>query len=126
MNRMQRPSKYVNMSMSERVALMEKMTRVYWKACERLYRVPSTMPRIEFLPHLGGKACGAAGRDVRGLYIKYSLATLSLDPTTQIDETVRHEVAHVVAGLRYGTWGHDTAWKNVMRTLGAPMATRHS
>lgn len=33
-------------------------------------------------------------------------------------QTVLHEFAHIFAGIKYGSRGHDWRWKNVMHSLG--------
>jgi SprT protein len=43
-----------------------------------------------------------------------------------LKRTVVHEMAHVIAYKRYGSRGHDNAWKNVMIRLGADPSRCHS
>lgn len=42
----------------------------------------------------------------------------SKDANEFIDSTLRHEIAHAVANLFNGSWGHDKTWKVVARVIG--------
>jgi SprT protein len=43
-----------------------------------------------------------------------------------INQTLGHELAHLVAYKVYGSWGHDWKWRTVMRALGLDPSRCHS
>ncbi len=81
-------------------------------------------PEIDF--YLKGKSAGQAswkiskrlGRNkIESLKLRYNLEAYLLDPADMIEDTVYHEVAHLVVALRFGTrrQPHGKEWQDVMR-----------
>jgi len=56
--------------------------------------------------------------------IKYNYLLLKLNFQDFIDNTIPHEVAHLVEYAMYGKTGHKETWKNIMKDLGVKEITR--
>ncbi len=85
---------------------------------------PMAPPEIDF--NLRGKCAGQASWKIRkhlgknkseNLKLRYNLQAYLLDPAEMIEDTVYHEVAHLVVALRFGTRRppHGKEWQDVMR-----------
>lgn len=66
-----------------------------------------------------GRACRQGTGVNANLYIEMNTNYLySKDANDFIQSTPLHELAHVIAYLIDGSWGHDKTWKAVARVLG--------
>lgn len=50
--------------------------------------------------------------------VRFSAELMHEHTQNFIDDTIPHEVAHIVANNVFGSKGHDAAWKRVMLALG--------
>lgn len=86
------------------------------------------VPAVRF--DLRGRAAGQAvfARRSRACVIRLNAALLESHPTEMIDETVPHEVAHVVIYRLYGrkVRPHGEEWKTLMRAFGVDPAPCHT
>jgi predicted SprT family Zn-dependent metalloprotease len=58
-------------------------------------------------------------RDGRNPEVRFSRVIWPKADPAERDNTVAHEVAHVIAGLKYGeNCGHDWRWRRTMQALG--------
>ena len=84
-------------------------------------------PQVEIRCDLRGKAAGQLRRYQDGrLVIRYNLAIARLQPQAFIDETVPHEVAHLLVWLLHGrkARAHGPEWQSMMRYLGIEQPQR--
>jgi SprT protein len=87
-----------------------------------------TMPRTEIRFDLRGTSAGQARvGGVGAALIRYNPTLLQLHPQQFIENTVAHEVAHVVAYVRNGPGirPHGPEWKSVMRRFGVEPSRCH-
>lgn len=85
-------------------------------------RAGSPLIRLEVRFDLRGWAAGQARQRAGGPWvIRYNPLLLRENPEAFLTETVPHEVAHVIAFLRYGPRirPHGAEWRAVMEGLGA-------
>lgn len=78
-------------------------------------------PAIEVRCNLRGKSAGQVRHQADGsLLIRYNLGIASLQPEAFLEQTVPHEVAHVVTWLLHGRRArpHGAEWQAVMHHLG--------
>jgi SprT protein len=66
----------------------------------------------------------SAGRS-RANEIQFNRVLLEHNKEKFIDETVPHEVAHVVEFYLTGKMGHRKQWKEIMRVFGVPHCNRY-
>ncbi|MET0028235.1 MAG: SprT-like domain-containing protein [Candidatus Thiodiazotropha sp.] len=102
-------------------------TRLLLNQAETAFALPPTRPEIRF--DLTGKSAGIVvfGPGNRCV-IRYNAALLSRYGQEFMDETVPHEVAHIVARRRFGQRirPHGREWKQVMAFFQAPARRCHS
>jgi predicted SprT family Zn-dependent metalloprotease len=58
------------------------------------------------------------GRREIGLSVKYLQLNVGVN-NADIEDTIRHEIAHAIAYHHFHSKGHDTAWKKVAEQVGA-------
>ncbi|MFB1486437.1 MULTISPECIES: SprT-like domain-containing protein [unclassified Thiocapsa] len=91
-------------------------------------RLRLAMPRVEIRFDLRGTSAGQARmRNESFAIIRYNATLLGLHPTQFVAETVPHEVAHVVAFVKYGPRirPHGPEWQAVMRHFGVEPSRCH-
>jgi len=84
-------------------------------------------PAIEVRCNLRGKSAGQVRHQADGsLLIRYNLGIASLQPEAFLEQTVPHEVAHVVTWLLHGSRAkpHGREWREVMAFFGRATAAR--
>ena len=78
---------------------------------------------------LGGSSAGQAGKDKKtGVwFVNFNRRLMSDDNNWQdyVDETIIHEVAHIIAFVTKLDRGHGPNWKAIMRKLGAVPSRCH-
>ncbi|MET0065710.1 MAG: SprT-like domain-containing protein [Candidatus Thiodiazotropha sp.] len=102
-------------------------TRQLLNQAEAAFRLTPLRPEIRF--DLSGKTAGSVSFGPRGrIVIRYNAILLAQYGQHFIDETVPHEVAHIVARSRYGPRikPHGSEWKRVMAFFRAPARRCHS
>lgn len=83
---------------------------------ERLFNV-TLSPTIRW--DLRGQAAGQAGFKGLKMYMRFNETALELDPDHLINQTIPHEVAHLVCFMRPDLGkNHNKGWKVVFRMLG--------
>ena len=84
----------------------------------RLYNIQ--MPSVDVRFDLRGKSAGEAGYRVFGqFYVRFNVDMIANDSWEKIlNDTVPHELAHVVCFFRNTDNGHGAAWRQVCRALG--------
>lgn len=102
-------------SLSEKIL---EQTRHYLNLGATLLRRP--IPAIPVTCDLRGRAAGQVRWQGRTpLVIRYNLAIAGMQPEEFLAQTVPHEVAHVITGLKHGkVQPHGPEWRAVMRHLG--------
>lgn len=86
-----------------------------------------TLPSIPVSCDLRGRSAGQVRRYNDGkLHIRYNLEIAKLQPQQFVEETVPHEVAHVITWLLHGdkARAHGQEWRSVMAFLGIQQAQR--
>lgn len=98
------------------------------RLCPRL-RLPQPVVRFD----LKGLAAGQAHTQPRGLrrrrdVIRLNPTLLARHPREMLEETVPHEVAHLVIGRRYGRRAapHGPEWRSLMAAFGVPARACHT
>lgn len=91
---------------------------------ERLYKVD--LSGLEFRVDMKGLAMGSAqtlddGRSI----IRLSIEGCSKYLKDMCEDTIPHEIAHIVCNLTHG-YGHDHRWSEVCKTLGGLGETCHN
>jgi len=84
-------------------------------------------PNVEIRCDLRGKSAGQLQRYNNGqLLIRYNLQIAELQPESFIEQTVPHEVAHIITWLCHGkrARSHGREWQSVMQFFGFPQAPR--
>ena len=113
-------------SLNEMVAAFEnKMIDVLAKF-EAHYKKPMPIPQI-IVKHSIGRKFGTANRIHKTITLNKDLCNEKYW-TEMLDDTLPHEVSHLVAPLIYDSWrhgpdrgrgwGHGNAWRECMRVLG--------
>lgn len=106
------PSRMLNVTeMKERVA------HKVWQVLEELneeYNAEFDFPRIEWC--MIGTTAGRAWLGQWRIQLNEQLCKENLEDF--INDTVPHEVAHLVAYKVFGDDGHGDGWRSVMRALG--------
>ena len=106
--------------------LMDLRGRVQARTRALLGELASAKVEIRF--DLRGKAAGQARIRAAGRYlIRYNLELLKRGGVDFLEQTVPHEVAHVLAYHRHGRdiRPHGAEWKAIMRQLGAEPTRCH-
>ena len=80
----------------------------------KLYNRDFTYPKVTF--NRKGRTAGMAYSYVWKVML--NLVLLSENYEDFMEQTIPHEVAHLVANKCFNSWGHDREWKRVMRDFG--------
>lgn len=90
------------------------------KICiERAEELYGPLPHIAVRLDLKGKSAGEAGRDARGQYfMRFNREAITKHWEDMVNNTIPHELAHVITIVKYGTCRHDADWRHVTRSLG--------
>lgn len=85
----------------------------YWAKAQAIWPELGTPPEIEFVYRgaYGGKAYYMDHR------VRYNVGLAKRHPD-EFEQTVGHEIAHIVCWLVHGTTGHGPEWKAIMVKLG--------
>jgi SprT protein len=119
---------------AEQQALQDRATAAvaYWiaranRVATRDYGIAIPVPEVRF--DLQGATAGYALFPERGApYLRLNRDLLERHPGEMIDQTVPHEVAHIVARRLHG-WrapAHGEEWRRVMDYFGKPAERTHS
>jgi SprT protein len=102
------------------------MTRRLIEQAERGFRVSIPAPVLRF--DLTGRAAGMVVFSRTGALIRYNQKLLTENGDTFLDQTVPHEVAHLVARTLHGAGirPHGPEWKLIMAFFGAPAHRCHN
>ncbi|AGA89539.1 hypothetical protein Thimo_0700 [Thioflavicoccus mobilis 8321] len=102
-----------------------EQSRRLLQLAERHYR--RTMPTPEIRFDLRGQAAGQARIAPTGTQIRYNRQLLHDNPTEFLNQTIPHEVAHLVAYRVFGRRirPHGREWQAVMAFFGAPAQRCH-
>jgi SprT protein len=98
-------------------AMKERVAHKVWQVLEELneeYGAEFDFPRIEWC--MIGTMAGRAWLTQWRIQLNEQLCKENLE--NFINETVPHEVAHLVAYKVFGDDGHGDGWRSVMRALG--------
>lgn len=110
---------------AEAMALIRQAVRDAWRrACRHYGLGPLPEPTLDF--SLRGKMAGQAGWRVKSLgrrkqaqdfRLRFNLEAYALHPADMLDDTVPHEIAHLVVVARFGPGRkpHGPEWQEVMR-----------
>ncbi|MES1925871.1 SprT-like domain-containing protein [Salinisphaera sp. T31B1] len=104
----------------------------YWiERARTIFEVgPRRLPVPDVRFDLKGRAAGQAvfARRSRQIHIRINAALLASHPHEMLDDTVPHEVAHVVVFRLYGRRAkpHGHEWKTLMRAFGVDPAPCHT
>jgi len=117
--------------MSSNMQLIREATLSCMKRAEEMYGVDLSDVRITF--DLKGAAMGQArwkinrmSRTVSHLQLRFNLRMCSEDMNDAINDTVPHEVAHIVNAVAPHTGAnHNAGWRNVCLRLGGTGKTYH-
>ena len=100
----------------ELLELTEQRADYWWKEIRKQYpsRVAKTPPVVynNRLKTLAGRAW------LERQFVELSTELTLEHPIEQLEETLPHEFAHLVAYVVYNDKGHQTGWKTVMRSIG--------
>jgi SprT protein len=105
---------------------LEHTRRLINQASDR-FGLPIPQPEVRF--DLRGRAAGMALRPPHGRgIIRYNRAMLAENGLAFIQQTVPHEVAHLVAGIVHGRRirPHGAEWRSIMAFFGAEAVRCHS
>jgi SprT protein len=80
--------------------------------------------RFDLKGKCGGQFVSGGWKDVWD--IRINVEALTKYTEHYIEQTVGHEVGHLVAKFVYGAKGHDYKWKRVMRDFGLPADRCHT
>ena len=91
-----------------------------------MYGIEANPESVEISFNLTGRTAGWAERN-RGHYrLRYNLEAYHLDPVEMIEDTVPHEVAHIVCYMRPELGNsHDAGWRRVCQALGGSGKRTH-
>lgn len=95
--------------------------RYYINKANDLFGQSMGIPVIRY--HHKGRAAG------RAIYADYAVSfhsVLAAENGEDFDQTIGHEVAHLVAKRVFGCTGHGKGWKRVMKALGLRVERCHS
>ena len=104
---------------------IRQAVRQAWEKALRYYRLEENpLPEIDF--SLRGRAAAQAAWQVSrrgrkkiigGLRLRFNLQAYHLNPTEMLNETIPHEVAHLITVLRWGAGcrPHGSQWRQVMQ-----------
>lgn len=91
----------------------------------RQFRSKAKLDKLTFSKALTSTAGLAGWNDTDGYYIKLSYNESMNDPEFIINETIPHEVAHIIGywlaanGMPYGDTGHGSGWRTIALALGS-------
>ena len=98
------------------------------KLAEKLYpEIEGALEDVKVLFNLRGRAAAQARvhhRDNRR-EIRINVEAYSLRPQEMLEDTVPHEVAHLVCNILGNDRGHGANWKRVCKELGGTGETHH-
>jgi predicted SprT family Zn-dependent metalloprotease len=95
-----------------RVKIAELTTRA-----NQLYGI--TLPPIQVRFDLRGRAAGMAGYDRTGYYVRFNTDMMQNQAWDHVyNDTVPHELAHLVCFFRNTDRGHGSAWRRTCQQLG--------
>jgi predicted SprT family Zn-dependent metalloprotease len=115
--------------------LQDRMNEVRIKCQELLNKaekiVGMPMPSVTIGFNLRGRVAGYASRRGRGIHVQYGMRFNTDMMQNQswdhiINDTVPHEVAHIVCFVTGRDRGHGRNWMRLCQQLGGTGATRHS
>lgn len=84
---------------------------------------------LRYAPSLGGKSLWRKTRQLSSIKLRFNLQAAKLDLQDMLQNTLAHEVAHLVIALspeRYQQQAHGKDWQRVCLALGGNAQTRHS
>lgn len=92
-----------------------------------MYDLPELNPAnvtITYKPN--GLCIGSASRRSKRCFLTFSLEAIQKYPDEMVNDTIPHEVAHLVCFIKphYGS-NHDAGWKRVCRNLGGDDSRTH-
>lgn len=98
-------------------AMKERATHKVWQVLEELneeYNAEFDFPKIEWV--VCGSTAGRAWLGQWRIQLNEQLCKENLEDF--MNDTIPHEVAHLIAYKVFGDDGHGEGWKSVMRALG--------
>ena len=98
-------------------AMKERATRKVWQVLEELneeYNAEFDFPKLEWV--VCGTTAGRAWLGQWRIQLNEQLCKENIEDF--INDTIPHEVAHLVAYKVFGDDGHGEGWRSVMRALG--------
>ena len=120
------PIQIVSSQDFEKQVKLAKLTmQAYWNVGQRAFRFQAPLP--EFRLTRINRICG------RAIYVRNVIAPsvmvlnpdfLKDEPVAAINNTIPHEISHIIAGMLYGSAGHDTRWYQVMKIFGLNASPR--
>jgi len=105
--------------------MKERATRKVWMVLEELneeYGAEFDFPRIEWV--VCGTTAGKAWLGQWRIQLNEQLCKENIEDF--INDTIPHEVAHLIAYKVFGDDGHGDGWKSVMRALGLNPSRCHN
>lgn len=105
--------------------MKERATRKVWMVLEELneeYGADFDFPRIEWV--VCGTTAGKAWLGQWRIQLNEQLCKENIEDFMQ--DTIPHEVAHLIAYKVFGDDGHGDGWKSVMRALGLNPSRCHN
>lgn len=97
----------------------------WWRILVAKYNVCRIVPAVKINKRLKTTA-GRAWIDANPQYIDLSYELLQQYPDYFSQDTIPHELCHLIAFTVYEDSGHGPAWKNVMRSIGLEPTRCHS
>ncbi len=94
----------------------------YWRVAQRKFPslVGVPMPELKF--NLRGRAVGRAtyraGNRLHQTTIALKNEYLLSNTVEMFNDTIPHEVSHIIAGVLFRSTGHDGPWRQVMAAFG--------
>ena len=105
--------------------MKERATRKVWMVLEELneeYNAEFDFPRIEWV--ICGSTAGRAWLGQWRIQLNEQLCKENMEDF--MNDTIPHEVAHLIAYKVFGDDGHGDGWKSVMRALGLNPSRCHN
>jgi SprT protein len=103
--------------------ISEKLNELLAKAEKLFY--PGRFGDITF--SMNGRLTSTAGRAfLQEGRLDFSKSLYAQNVENFLNDTVPHELAHIIAYRVYGSTGHDSAWRKVMDMLGFEPTRCHS